>query len=173
VVATREFSAGGVVIREMNGVVEVAVIKPAGRNTVALPKGHIDPGEYTEQAAKREVLEETGLVVETVKKLGDVKYVYRFKGKTIFKTVSFFLFRYVSGTVGDITEAMRKEVDRAWWMPLVEAPRKLSYPGERDMSGRAVKDLFPQAPPAPSQPSPETNEAPTSEPVSAPKPSED
>lgn len=145
-VATREYSAGGVVIRDQDGVVEVAVIKPAGRNTTALPKGHIDPGEHSEGAARREVLEETGLSVETICKLGDVKYVYRFKGKTIFKTVSFFLFRHVGGTVGDITEAMRKEVDRAWWMPLTEAPTRLSYPGERDMASRALKHLGGNAP---------------------------
>lgn len=150
-------------IREAAGLIEVAVIKPAGRNTTALPKGHIDPGEYSEQAAKREVLEETGLVVETIQKLGDVKYVYRFRGTTIFKTVSFFLFRHLSGEVGDITEVMRGEVDRAWWMTLAEAAQRLSYPGERDMVARAMKALAPA----------EKHEAPTTAAVSASRLPED
>jgi 8-oxo-dGTP pyrophosphatase MutT (NUDIX family) len=141
VVATREFSAGGVVVREVDGELEAAVIKPAGRNTIALPKGHIDPGETSEQAAIREVFEETGLTVHTDRKLGDIKYVYRFKGKTIFKMVSFFLFRVSQGQIGEIAEAMRKEVDRAWWMPLKEAPARLSYPGEREMAAKALREL--------------------------------
>jgi 8-oxo-dGTP pyrophosphatase MutT (NUDIX family) len=141
VVATREFSAGGVVIRETDGVIEVAVLKPAGRNTVALPKGHIEPGETSEQAAVREVFEESGLTVRTEQKLGDIKYIYRFKGKTIFKMVSFYLFRVTGGSIGEIAEAMRKEVDRAWWMPLSEAPARLSYPGEKEMAAKALTVL--------------------------------
>ncbi len=140
-VATREFSAGGVVIRQTNGVFEVAVLKPAGRNTTALPKGHIEPGETSEQAAIREVFEESGLSVRTEQKLGDVKYIYRFKGKTIFKMVTFYLFHTTGGTIGDIAEAMRKEVDHAWWMPLSEAPARLSYPGEKEMAAKALTVL--------------------------------
>lgn len=136
--AVREFSAGGIVIREVEGRVEVAVIKPAGRNVTALPKGHIDRGETSQQAALREVLEETGLTVTVEQKLGDVKYVYRFRGKTIFKVVSFFLFRWHSGEIDQITEAMRKEVDVARWLLLEEAVAQLSYPGEREMATKAL-----------------------------------
>lgn len=137
-VAEREFSAGGVVVRLVNDQYEVAVIKPNGRSTTALPKGHIDPGENAEQAAQREVLEETGLSVVREVKLGDVKYVYRFQGKTVFKVVTFFLFRYGAGEIGQITEAMKSEVDRAWWMPLQEAMTRLSFPGEREMATKAL-----------------------------------
>lgn len=139
--STREFSSGGIVIRERNGVVEVAVIRPAGKTVTALPKGHIDPGENAEQAATREVNEETGLTATLEQKLGDVKYVYRWRGNTIFKEVAFFLFRYVSGEIDVLTEQMRKEVDRAYWLPLDEALTKLTYPGERDMANRAKAAL--------------------------------
>lgn len=125
----------------MNDRFEVAVIKPNGRSTIALPKGHIDPGENAEQAAQREVLEETGLSAVREAKLGDVKYVYRFQGKTIFKVVTFFLFRYGSGEIGQITDAMKIEVDRAWWMPLSEAIGRLSFPGEREMATKALNVL--------------------------------
>jgi 8-oxo-dGTP pyrophosphatase MutT (NUDIX family) len=106
-----------------------------------LPKGHIDGAESAEQAAIREVGEETGLRVTPAGKLGDVRYVYRFRQRTIFKVVSFFLFHWSEGEVGAITEAMRQEVDQAWWMPLTEAVTQLSYPGEREMATRALEVL--------------------------------
>lgn len=121
---------------------EVAVIKPAGRNVLALPKGHIERGENSQQTAEREIREETGLQVKCIKKLGDVKYVYRFKGKTIFKCVSFYVFHYEDGEIDTISEAMRVEVDVARWIPLEEAVARLSYPGERDMAGRVLDELL-------------------------------
>lgn len=144
-VTTREFSAGGVVIRRTGSdgsIFELAVITPRGRASVtALPKGHIDGGETALDAAAREVLEETGLSTELIEKLGDVKYVYRFRGKTIFKVVSFFLFKHSSGEIDQISPQMRVEVDRAHWIPLTDAGRKLSYPGEREMVGKALEIL--------------------------------
>lgn len=128
-------------LRESEGRIEVAVIKPAGRNVTALPKGHIERGETSQQTAEREIREETGLVVACLKKLTDVKYVYRFQGKTIFKCVSFYVFRWTSGEIDQITEAMRKEVDVARWIPLEEAVRKLTYPGEREMAVRVLREL--------------------------------
>ncbi|MBS1148505.1 MAG: Hydrolase, family, partial [Myxococcaceae bacterium] len=119
---------------------ELAVITPRGRASVtALPKGHIDGGETALAAAAREVQEETGLSTELIEKLGDVKYVYRFRGKTIFKVVSFFLFKHASGEIDQLTPEMRVEVDRAHWIPLSDAGRKLSYPGEREMVGKALE----------------------------------
>lgn len=128
-------------LRHVDGRVHVAVIKPAGRNVMALPKGHIERGETSQTTAEREILEETGLKVTCVKKLGDVKYVYRFKGKTIFKCVSFYLFQWAEGHIDNIALDMRKEVDVAKWVPLQEALTQLSYPGERDMATRVFKEL--------------------------------
>lgn len=129
-------------LRLAEGRHEVAVIKPAGRNVLALPKGHIERGETSQTTAEREILEETGLTVSCIKKLGDVKYVYRFKGKTIFKCVSFYIFRYESGEIDQIHQSMRKEVDVARWIPLEEAVARLSYPGEREMTGRVLDELI-------------------------------
>lgn len=145
-VATREYSAGGVVIREHDGRLEVAVIRPRGRSVTALPKGHIERGETSQMTAEREIFEETGLKVTCQCKLADVKYVYRFRGKTIFKCVGFYLFRWASGEIDEITEKMREEVDEAKWIPLVDAPLVLSYPGEREMAAKALRMLEPSPP---------------------------
>jgi len=145
---TREFSAGGVVLRSMRGRWWLAAIEPAGRSSsdpkpvLALPKGLVDPGERPEQTALREVREEAGIEAEVVTKLGDVKYVYTRSwagGERVFKVVSFYLFRYQSGKIGEIAPAMRVEVQRAEWIPLEDAPRQLAYKGEREMAVKALK----------------------------------
>jgi 8-oxo-dGTP pyrophosphatase MutT (NUDIX family) len=138
----REFSAGGVTVRRMRGGWYAAVIQPGGRpGVLALPKGLVEPGEPPLETAVRETLEETGLVVKPMSKLGDVRYVYTRDGRRIFKVVSFYLLRWRSGRLGDIRPEMRIEVDRAAWIPLREAPKRLSYGGERDMAERAFDVL--------------------------------
>ncbi|HET9184442.1 MAG TPA: NUDIX domain-containing protein [Candidatus Angelobacter sp.] len=145
----REFSAGAVVLRQMRNQWWVAVIEPGRegepedrKNTIALPKGNIDAGEKPLETAVREVWEETGLHARPVTKLADVKYVYFRKwsdNARIFKVVSFFLMKYQSGQIGDITPEMRHEVRRAWWMLLDEAAKKLSYSGEKDAAKKALE----------------------------------
>jgi 8-oxo-dGTP pyrophosphatase MutT (NUDIX family) len=138
----REFSAGGVVVRRLSGIWKLAAIRPAGKTNVwALPKGLIGPGEEPPVTALREVTEETGVTGRLVQKLGDVRYVYTWKGERVFKIVSFFLMRYEAGRLGKIDPAMRREVDEARWLPLEEAPRLLSYQGEREMAERALAYL--------------------------------
>lgn len=133
-----EFSAGGVVVR--GG--EVVVIVPrrrgqSGQTVLALPKGHVDPGETPEQAATREVREEAGVEAELTGKLDDVRYWYQRGGRRILKVVSFYLFEYRSGSVEDHDD----EVEEARWIPLERAERELSYKGEREMVGQARAHL--------------------------------
>lgn len=126
-------------MRVVRGRQMVAAIRPGGRpeGLWALPKGHIDPGESPQEAAVREVHEETGVRGRLVEKLGDVRYVYTWDGARIFKVVSFFLLRAGRGRIGEIDEAMRVEVAEARWLPLEEAPRLLAYDGERAMAAKA------------------------------------
>ena len=105
----------------------------------ALPKGLIDRGERGAETAVREVLEETGLRAVVERKLGDVRYVYTWKGEQVFKVVSFFLVRYSSGRLGDLTDEFRHEVADTKWLPLEEAPRLLTYKGEREMAAKALQ----------------------------------
>ena len=133
----REFSAGGLMIRRFHGRPFVAAVRVKGGTVLALPKGHIDPGERAAEAAAREVREEAGVSGELVEKLGDVKYWYSRGGERVMKVVSFFLFRYRSGSVRDHDH----EVESAEWIPLEEAPDRLSYKGEKAMARAALSKL--------------------------------
>ncbi len=125
----------------MRGRDYMAAVRVKGGTVLALPKGHIDPGESAAQAAQRELREEAGVDGELVGKLGDVKYWFNWRGERIFKVVSFFLFRYRRGRIGDITPVMQREVAEARWLPLEEAERLLAYKGEREMAQVALSRL--------------------------------
>lgn len=149
----REISAGGVVLREISGTWHVALIEPQKESpltvksprkrtkaALALPKGLLDPGETPQATAVREVHEETGIVAELITKLTDIKYVYVRTwgdGERVFKIVSFYLLRYGSGEIDDVTAEMRIEVKRARWVPLAEASRQLMYSNERKVLRQA------------------------------------
>ena len=139
----REFSAGGLLVRRLRGAWMLGVIRPAGKpeGLWVLPKGQIDRGESSEQAALREVAEETGVRGSSLGKLGDTRYWFNWDGEKVFKVVSFFLVRYEGGRLGDIPEAFRHEVAEARWLPLSEAPSLLAYRGEREMAEKALEVL--------------------------------
>jgi 8-oxo-dGTP pyrophosphatase MutT (NUDIX family) len=145
----RELSAGAVVLRRMKNQWWVAVIEPGRegepedrKHVIALPKGNIDPGEKPLETAVREVREETGLRAGPITKLGDIKYVYQRKwsdSAKVFKIVSFFLMKHLSGHIGDIKPNMKHEVRRAYWLPLDRAAGSLSYSGEKQMAKKALE----------------------------------
>ena len=133
-----EFSAGGVVIRDRDVIVVVPVRRSArGEKVLALPKGHPDGSETAEEAAAREVAEETGVTGQLVEKLGDVHYSYERGGQRIAKRVAFFLFEYRSGDVADHDH----EIEDARWITLEQAARSLTYEGEREMVSRALSRM--------------------------------
>jgi 8-oxo-dGTP pyrophosphatase MutT (NUDIX family) len=142
----REFSAGGVVVRRLRGRWHLAAIRPGGKTDVwALPKGLIGQGENPADTAVREVAEEAGVQARLVGKLGDVRYVYTWHGERVFKVVSFFLFRYSRGRLGNVPAEHAHEVEEARWLPLEDAPRLLAYGGEREMAEKAQKWLADEA----------------------------
>ena len=139
----REFSAGGIMVRRLRGRWVVAVIRPAGRppGNWVLPKGRIEPGESGECAALREIGEETGASGQVIAPLGAIEYWFSDQGERVLKRVSFFLVAYRRGALGRLSEASRREVAEAKWLPLVDAPALLAYAGERGMAQRALEML--------------------------------
>ena len=128
---------------------EVVTIVPTrraadGSRVLALPKGHVDPGETPIEAAVREVCEETGIVAEPVCELGESRYWYRRDGRTIGKSVAFFLFSYVEGDTADHDD----EVEEVRWLDLRAALTELSYEGERGVIARALALLEGDSAPA-------------------------
>lgn len=130
-------SAGGVIFRKKSGKgePEVALISVKGGTVWTLPKGLIGNRESPEEAAVREVAEETGLRGEIVEKIGNIQYWYfsaeentRFK-----KTVTFYLIKYITGS----TAEHDFEVEASEWFPLTEAKKKIIYKGDKEILEKA------------------------------------
>ena len=98
----------------------------------SLPKGHIEEGETPEQAAIREVAEETGIASEIERSLGVIDFWFMAGGKRIHKTVHHFQFKEVGGLLA----AQESEVDEVGWFPLSEIVDLLAYPDEKKLIAR-------------------------------------
>lgn len=137
-----EFSAGGLVVDLAGDVPRGALIGRTdrqGRLLWSLPKGHIEVGETAEQAAVREVEEETGIAGEILAELGTIDFWFVAEGRRIHKTVRHYLLRRVGGELSDADV----EVDEVAWVPLPEIRGQLAYPDERglvDAAGRLLAE---------------------------------
>ncbi len=137
-----EFSAGGLVVDLAGEVPRGALIGRTdrqGRLLWSLPKGHIEVGETAEQAAVREVEEETGIAGEILAELGTIDFWFVAEGRRIHKTVRHYLMRRVGGELSDADI----EVDEVAWVPLSEIRGQLAYPDERglvDTAGRLLAE---------------------------------
>lgn len=118
---------------------EIALICTRQRSIWTLPKGLIDNGESPEDAAVREIIEETGLTGSIVESLGEKSYWFYLKDENIKcrKKVSYYLIEYVSGDIADFGW----EVEEARWFPFDAALRAVSYRGDREIIERAMERL--------------------------------
>ena len=91
----------------------------------------------TEDAAIREVREETGLLAEIEASLGETRYFYVWEDVRIRKTVHFFLMRHTGGDIDDRDD----EMEEIRWFPLERALKRAAYRGERDVLVRAAELL--------------------------------
>jgi 8-oxo-dGTP pyrophosphatase MutT (NUDIX family) len=133
-----EISAGGVIYRRRKEEPHVCLISTMGGKNWQLPKGLIERGEQAEEAALREVAEETGLRGELERRLDRIEYFYVWERERIHKLVYFFLMRYKSGSTKDHDD----EVDDARWFPLSEARKLLTFESERNVMELAAKVLL-------------------------------
>lgn len=133
-----EVSAGGLVI-DFTGTQGLLIGRIDQKDSAktrllwSLPKGHIESGETPEEAALREVLEETGIESQIARSLGVIDFWFMAGGKRIHKTVHHYLFREVGGLLApQVTE-----VDDVAWFPLHEIIEKLAYPDEKKLIARS------------------------------------
>ncbi|HTT75087.1 MAG TPA: NUDIX hydrolase [Candidatus Binataceae bacterium] len=137
----REVSAGGLIWRRgpREKGIEIVLVRPAGKDTWVLPKGHVEPGEGVIEAALRETTEESGLEVEAGDPLGEISYIYSWRdrpGETpirISKRVHFYLMEPRGGD----TSRHDAEIDEVQWVPLEEALRRASHKSERELIMKA------------------------------------
>ena len=131
----RQFSAGGVVIKKERKEVKVLLIKDSYGHWI-WPKGHIEKGESDEEAAIREISEETGLkTLEIVKKLGKQEYYFTLKGKKIFKTVTVFLLK---ANAREKLKIQAEEIEDARWFSAEKALETIEYEGSRTHLKKAI-----------------------------------
>jgi ADP-ribose pyrophosphatase YjhB (NUDIX family) len=127
-----ETSAGGLVVETFQGQLMAALIAKRdrrGRMIWSLPKGHLEGQESPEQAAIREVQEETGIIATIVAPLGVIDFWFMAEGKRIHKTVHHFLLRAQGGELSDADA----EVAEVAWVDLSLLPDRLSYADERKL----------------------------------------
>ena len=127
-------SAGGVVVRTINGSLQVALVGDTQRNAWYLPKGGLSAGETIEQAAMREAREETGLDVLVVRPVRAIEYWFYARGARVHKRVHYFL---MEATGGDFSRRDH-ENDRADWFDLEKALEVMTYQNEIDVVREAA-----------------------------------
>ena len=133
-----EHSAGGIVFRrkDKGKTTEWLVSKHSGYHKWVLPKGIIESGELPEDAALREVSEETGIKAKIVNKImPTITYKYTKNGILVNKKVEFFLMEYASGDIKDHCW----EMEEVQWVIAEEALRLLEFPTEKRVFEQAVK----------------------------------
>ena len=137
---SNEVSAGGIAILIDEGVAYAACIgrrNRAGRLEWCLPKGHLERGETPEQAAVREVAEETGIAAEVIRQLGTIDYWFTGDDRRVHKVVHHFLLEAKSGDITTENDP-DQEAEEARWIPVANLARELAFPNERKMAQAAA-----------------------------------
>lgn len=122
-----EISAGGLVIRG-DEILMVKVRNLHGETVWTFPKGHLEKGETSEQAAVREVQEETGWRCRVIQNFNEVKYRFQHGGVLIHKTVAWFVMAPEEKT----GEADPDEILETLWVSREEARRRAVYPSDKE-----------------------------------------
>ncbi|HET8643381.1 MAG TPA: NUDIX hydrolase [Pseudonocardiaceae bacterium] len=133
-----ETSAGGLVVDvDRASAALIGRLDRRGRLLWSLPKGHIESGETPEQAAIREVAEETGIAGRVLAPLGTIDYWFVAEDRRVHKTVHHFLMEAVGGELSDEDV----EVTEVAWVPIGELDGRLAYADERRLVRLATEML--------------------------------
>ncbi|MEC9298464.1 MAG: NUDIX hydrolase [Gemmatimonadota bacterium] len=133
-----EHSSGGVVARRMDGNVHLLLIRDPYGNW-GLPKGHVENGESSCEAALREVREETGLThLEAGPSLGSIDWHFRLKGDLVHKFCDYFL---MASPHGDTSPEVSEGITECRWLPVDEAIETVAYDNAREVVVRAADAL--------------------------------
>jgi 8-oxo-dGTP pyrophosphatase MutT (NUDIX family) len=138
-----EISAGGLVVDRAvtrPAAAVIARVNRAGRVEWCLPKGHLENGETPEQAAVREIAEETGITGRVIDSLGVIDFWFSAEGRRIHKRVHHYLLEATGGTLTVDGDPDREAVDVAW-VPLDDLARVLEFPNERKIARAATARL--------------------------------
>jgi ADP-ribose pyrophosphatase YjhB (NUDIX family) len=135
-----ETSAGGLVLDRRGAEARGALIARhdrRGRLVWSLPKGHVEPGETPEEAAVREVEEETGIRGRVLGHLGTIDFWFVAEQRRVHKTVHHYLLEAEGGELSDDDI----EVVEVAWVPLDDMPSRLAYADERRLVSRVPEVL--------------------------------
>jgi ADP-ribose pyrophosphatase YjhB (NUDIX family) len=132
-------AAGGVVLHTLDGVAHVLVVHRPAYDDWSLPKGHVDDGESPEDAALREVSEETGVAARIVRAAGTTEHEVELAEGRATKRVHWYVMRPAHAEADPSSRAPDAEVDRATWWPVDAALEDLTHAGERELLARTVQ----------------------------------
>lgn len=139
----REVSAGGIVVRHSDQVPQAAIIarrNRMGRLEWCLPKGHLEGSETPEEAAVREIAEETGIQGRITKELGVIDYWFAGTNRRVHKVVHHFLLVAIGGLL-TVELDPDQEAEAAEWIDLADLAERLAYVNERRLAARAHRLL--------------------------------
>lgn len=131
----REHSAGGIVYKLEDGLIQIAIAYREYHHDWTLPKGHLEPGETSQEAALREVEEEVGLIGRIEHLVGHNVYRFRNKDKQLIeKKVDY----YLMSLERDKRKIQVEEIDQVKWLPFLDAIKKLTFKADKDLVKQAV-----------------------------------
>ncbi|MCX7940446.1 MAG: NUDIX hydrolase [Endomicrobia bacterium] len=130
-----EFSAGGVVVDNNQNVLIIKTKNLKNETVFTFPKGHIEKNETAQEAALREVEEETGVKARIVKELTDVEYWFIRSGEKIHKKVKWFLMQPIEKN----SVKTKHEIEEVLWYRLDKAKDILSYDSDKKLVEQVLK----------------------------------